>query len=88
MENKKHNFKWTTWSIVNREDLNNNEKIALAFINAATPIGGIRTALLHKYLGVAQPTTHRILKSLVAKKEIELANHRDLWVVTSTEKLF
>ena len=81
-------FKYTTWSIVTREDLTANEKIALCYINAATPVGGIHTGLLQRYLQLSGPTMHRVLKNLIQADEIKHGGKQGLWVVTETEKLF
>lgn len=81
-------YKYTTWSIMNMLELTSNEKVALAFINAATPQGGISTGILQKYLQVATPTMHKILKSLINKNEIKRGEKMGIWVVTETEKLF
>lgn len=88
---KTRNFKYTTWSIVTREDLTANEKIALCFINAASAIEekpGISTGRLQGFLGVSTPTLHRVLKNLVAMKEIKHGRCQGIWIVTDVEKLF
>jgi len=80
-------FKYTTWSIMNLDHLTNNEKVALAFINAATPNDGISTGALQRYLKVATPTMHKVLKGLIEHGEIQRASH-GIWITTSVEKLF
>ena len=88
---KTRNFKYTTWSIVTREDLTSNEKIALCFINAASALEdkpGISTGRLQALLQLSGPTIHRVLKNLIEMKEIKHGRCQGIWVVTETEKLF